>query len=166
MAAPGRRNDHPERPPACASGSLTAGRAGGYAAGVSQIRWPAVGVGFGVAVVLLFGLTRVGPELGLASGRVGVVATEFVALLVGGYVAGRLGGQAGPLQGVGVAIVYIIVAVTAEAFREASLAGGSGGDALPPLDLGELVVSDLVRLVGAWLGGWLADLGRGRRAGR
>ena len=127
---------------------------------MSQIRWPAVLLGFVVSALA-------GMLLGtLASGLAGVenpgtlAALEFFALMAGGYVAGRLSGQFGVMQGVAVAVLFILIAASIKAWWEIDLASRFGPQVLGPMDMGGLILGDLIHLTGACLGGWLADLSR------
>ena len=91
----------------------------------------------------------------------GELATlEFVALLVGGYLAGRLGGQVGVMQGVAVAVLFILVAASYKAWVEISMVSRFGPQVLGPMDMGGLILGDLIHLSGACLGGWLSDIQR------
>jgi hypothetical protein len=127
---------------------------------VSQIRWPAVLLGFIVAALT-------GMALGTLAGRLAGIENpgtlawlEFVALLAGGYVAGRLGGQFGVMQGVAVAVIFILISASVKAWWEIDLATRFGPQVLGPMDMGGLILGDLIHLTGACLGGWLADAGR------
>jgi hypothetical protein len=127
---------------------------------MSLIRWPAVLLGFVVAALI-------GMGLGTAAGRMfgvenpGTLASlEFFALVAGGYVAGRLGGRVGVMHGVAVAVIFILVAASIKAWWEIDLATRYGPQVLGPMDMGGLILGDLVHLTGACVGGWLADIGR------
>ena len=124
---------------------------------MSVIRWPAVLLGFIVAALagMLLGTT--------ASRLLGVenpgalASLEFVALVAGGYVAGRMSGRVGVMQGVAVAVIFILVSASIKAWWEIDLATRYGPLALGPMDMGGLILGDLVHLTGACFGGWLAD---------
>jgi hypothetical protein len=124
---------------------------------MSVIRWPAVLLGFVVAALagMLLGTT--------ASRLLGVenpgalASLEFVALVAGGYVAGRMSGRVGVMQGVAVAVIFILVSASIKAWWEIDLATRFGPQALGPMDMGGLILGDLVHLTGACFGGWLAD---------
>jgi hypothetical protein len=127
---------------------------------MSMIRWPAVLAGFLVAALLGMALGTLAQRL-VGIDNPGMLASlEFFALLAGGYVAGRLGGQVGVLQGVAVAVLFILVAASIKAWWEIDLATRFGPQVLGPMDMGGLILGDLVHLVGACLGGWLADVQR------
>jgi hypothetical protein len=124
---------------------------------MSVIRWPAVLLGFAVAALagMLLGTT--------ASRLLGVenpgalASLEFLALVAGGYVAGRMSGRVGVMQGVAVAVIFILVSASIKAWWEIDLATRFGPQALGPMDMGGLILGDLVHLTGACFGGWLAD---------
>jgi hypothetical protein len=126
---------------------------------VSLIRWPAVLLGFVVAAVIgmLFGK---GAQLGGIENPGTHASLEFFALLAGGYVAGRLAGRVGVMQGMAVAVLFILVAASIKAWWEIDLASRFGPNVLGPMDMGGLILGDLVHLTGACLGGWLSDLQR------
>jgi hypothetical protein len=115
-------------------------------------RW--VGVGLG-------GLTALGMHAlfsALFSGfPIAGYALLFVALVLGGYVAGHLVGRYHVFHGALAAVVYIFVTVTINAIREAPVARQLGMGALAPIDLIELTITDVVAMVGASCGGWLAS---------
>jgi hypothetical protein len=122
-----------------------------------MIRWQAVAVGFLFAVLLAL-------IMGIALGRLpvdenpGVLAVpSFIALFAGGYVAGRIGGRAGVAHGVAVAVVYIFVAASIKALQELVLAAQWGPFAIGPMNMGGLLLGDLIHLTAATLGGWLAE---------
>jgi hypothetical protein len=127
---------------------------------MSMIRWPAVLVGFVVAALLGMGLGRGADVLGGVRNPGTLATLEFVALLAGGYVAGRLAGRVGVMQGVAVAVIFILVSASIKAWWEIDLATRFGPQVLGPMDMGGLILGDLVHLTGACLGGWLADLQR------
>ena len=122
-----------------------------------MIRWPAVGVGFLVALVVSL-------AAGVALGRPpvdenpGILAVpSFVALFAGGYVAARVARQAGLAHGVAVAVVYIFVAASIKALQELVLAYQWGPFAVGPMNMGGLLLGDLIHLSAGTLGGWLAE---------
>ena len=123
----------------------------------SVIKWRAVGLGFLTAAAIAVGLGMIGAQFGLA-GHLGAAASlEFIALLVGGYVAGRHADQLGVIQGVAVAVIFILIAASIKAWVEIDLATRYGPHVLGPMDMRGLILGDLVHLVGACAGGWLAD---------
>lgn len=126
---------------------------------MSMIRWPAVFAGFVVAAGLGILLGH-GAQLAGIDNRGTWASLELVALLAGGYVAGRLAGQVGVMQGVAVAILFILISASWKAWEEIKAATMYGPHVLGPMDMGGLILGDLVHLTGACVGGWLADIGR------
>jgi hypothetical protein len=80
----------------------------------------------------------------------------FAALVLGGYVAGHLVGRYHALHGAFAAVLYVFVTVTVSAFREAPVARQFGLNALPPIDLLQLTITDVLAMTAATWGGWLA----------
>ncbi len=122
-----------------------------------MIRWPAVGAGFLAAILISLGA-------GVALGRPpvdenpGILAVpSFVALFAGGYVAARLARRAGLAHGVAVAVVYIFVAASIKALQELVLAAQWGPYAIGPMNMGGLLLGDLIHLSAGTLGGWLGE---------
>jgi hypothetical protein len=114
--------------------------------------------------VLLGCLTALGMQalfVGLV-GRVGAppvvtdYATQFLALVLGGYVAGHLVGRWHALYGALAAVLYIFVTVTISSVREVGVARQLGLAALPPIDFFQLALTDIIAMTGASCGGWLA----------
>ena len=129
-----------------------------------MIRWPAVGIGFLIALGISF-------ASGLALGRMpidenpGILAVpSFVALFAAGYVAARVAGQAGLVHGVAVAVVYIFVAASIKALQELVLAAQWGPYAIGPMNMGGLLLGDLIHLSAGTLGGWLGETQQARAA--
>ena len=127
---------------------------------MSMIRWPAVLIGFAVAALLGMVLGRLAQQVAPIDNPGILASLEFFALLAGGYVAGRLAGRVGVMQGVAVAILFILVAASYKAWWEIDLATRFGPQVLGPMDMGGLILGDLVHLIGACVGGWLADTQR------
>ena len=122
-----------------------------------MVRWPAVGVGFllAVAIQLLAGVL-----LGRATvdDNPGILAVPaFVALFAGGYTAARIGGRAGLPHGVAVAVLFIFFYASIKALQELVLAAQWGPYAVGPMNMGGLLLGDLVYLAAGTLGGWLAE---------
>jgi hypothetical protein len=122
-----------------------------------MIRWPAVGIGFLIAV-----LVSLAAGLALGRGPVdenpGILAVpSFLALFAGGYVAARVARQAGVAHGVAVAVIYIFAAASIKALQELVLAAQWGPFAVGPMNMGGLLLGDLIHLTAATLGGWLAE---------
>jgi hypothetical protein len=116
-------------------------------------RWVAVGLGCVTALGMqaLFELLLGGSGLALVH-YLGV----FGALVVGGYVTGHLAGRNHVLNGALASVLYIFVTVTVNALREAPVARELGLGALPPIDLLQLTLTDVLAMTGAAWGGWLA----------
>jgi hypothetical protein len=122
-----------------------------------MLRWPAVGVGF--LVVVVFSVLA-----GIGLGRMpidenpGLLALpSFVALFAGGYVAARIARQGGVVHGVAVAVIYIFVAASIKALQELVLAAQWGPFAVGPMNMGGLLLGDLIHLSAGTLGGWLGE---------
>jgi hypothetical protein len=127
---------------------------------MSLIRWPAVLLGFVVAAFVGMLLGTAADRLAGVSNPGTLASLEFFALVAGGYVAGRLGGRVGVMHGLAVAVIFILVAASIKAWWEIDLASRFGPQVLGPMDMGGLILGDLVHLTGACLGGWLADAQR------
>jgi len=82
---------------------------------------------------------------------------QFVGLLAGGYVAGRWAGRSGFMNGVAVAVVFIVVWAGLTGFFEARLVQDAGPAALPKMNMGGIVLGDLLNLSAAAFGGWLSE---------
>ena len=127
-------------------------------------RWVAVGLGcltaLGMQALLLMLLRQVGTQSALSD-----YAAQFVALLLAGYVAGHLVGEWHALYGALAAVAYIFVTVTVSAVREVGVARQFGLGALAPIDLVQLVVTDVVAMSGASCGGWMAARFQGASSG-
>jgi hypothetical protein len=119
-------------------------------------RWLAVSLGCVTALGMqaLFGLLAA--QAGLAGspwlGYVGL----FLALGIAGYVTGQLVGTAHVMYGALMAIVFILITTTFQATSEAIIAHEQGLGALPPIDLVQLTVVDLLSMTGASVGAWVA----------
>jgi len=96
----------------------------------------------------------------LDGGIVGVAS--FLAVLAGGYLAGRLAKRMELYQGFAVAVGFIIVAACYQFGQEASVVHGSlqsGSHTLVdlgPMNMGGLISGDFLALLGGSLGGLLA----------
>jgi hypothetical protein len=124
----------------------------GYGRVVAAVNWRAVILGLllSICLIAVFGqLVRAGaPGIG--------VAYQFIALFVGAFVAGRLAGRAGPLQGVAVAVLFIVGVAAFDTWADYETVRRLGPDALGSMNLGGIVVGDLVALTAGTAGGWLA----------
>jgi hypothetical protein len=86
--------------------------------------------------------------------------SQFLALVLAGYVAGHLVGEWHALSGALAAVLYIFVWATITAVREFSLAREVGVVGLPPINFVDLAVSDVIAMTGACVGGWLSGAAR------
>ena len=122
-----------------------------------MVRWPAVGVGFLLAVAIqllagvLLGRTTVDDNPGI------LAVPAFIALFAGGYAAARIGGRAGLPHGVAVAVLFIFFYASIKALQELVLASQWGPYAVGPMNMGGLLLGDLIYLCAGTLGGWLAE---------
>ena len=82
---------------------------------------------------------------------------QFIALYTGGFAAGRVAPSAGFINGVAVAVLFIIVWAVLNAVNEARLVQEAGPAALPKMNMGGIVIGDLLNLVPAAFGGWFAE---------
>jgi hypothetical protein len=134
---------------------------------VSVVSWKGVAIGSLVALGLSLTLGRLtAPSLQTNLGA--QAAILFAAMFVGGFVAGKIAGRLGVIQGVAVAVIFILIGASLKAYTEIDLATRLGPQVLGPMDMGGLILGDLIHLVGACAGGWLADsfAARTRRASR
>ncbi|MGI8424708.1 MAG: TIGR04086 family membrane protein [Chloroflexota bacterium] len=82
---------------------------------------------------------------------------QFIALYTGGFTAGRMARRSGFMNGVVVAVVFIVVWAILNAVNEAQLVQDAGPSALPRMNMGGIVIGDLLNLIPAAFGGWLAE---------
>ena len=134
---------------------------------VSVISWKGVAVGSLVTLALALSagvLTAesLGTNLGAQAGIL------FAAMFVGALVAGKIAGRMGVIQGVAMAVIFIVIGASIKAFTEIDLATKFGPRVLGPMDMGGLILGDLIYLGGGFMGGWLADTlaARGERTPR
>ena len=123
---------------------------------VSVISWKAVALGSLVALTMSMTLGR----LTAASFETNLGAQAsmlFGSMFVGGLVAGKVAGRMGVIQGVAMAVIFILIGASLKAYAEIDLATQFGPQVLGPMDMGGLILGDLVYLLGACTGGWLAD---------
>ena len=121
-------------------------------------RWLAVGLGCltALGIQALF-VAVVGSVLGAVPTFLSYVGL-VVALALGGFVTGHFVGRLSIaiLYGAFVAIVYLLLTATVQATRDAIVAHQSGFAALPPIDLLQLTVTDVLAMTAASCGAWLA----------
>lgn len=82
---------------------------------------------------------------------------QFLALLLGGFVAGKVAGTSGFINGVAVAVVFIVIWAVQNALWEARLVQENGPLALPRMNMGGIILGDLLNLSAAAFGGWLSE---------
>jgi hypothetical protein len=138
------------------------------------ICWRAVLAGVAAGQLLLLLLTNAGVDLAnyffgstpsgtLDGGIVGV--STLLAVIAGGFLAGRIAAAHGAYQGTIVGIGFIIVAVVFQFAQEASIvhsalsAAGPGQNYLVdlgPMHIDQVFMGDLLALFGGSVGGFLA----------
>ncbi len=126
---------------------------------MGTLHWRAIALGFALALSLAVLFARVGGEVVSGLG----IVTQFVAIFLGAFAAGRFAGRHGLVQGLAVAILFIIAQATLSAWADYEIVRRSGPDGLESLDLGGIVVDDLVAMIAGVAGGLLAT-GRDRPA--
>jgi hypothetical protein len=98
---------------------------------------------------------------GLAGNLTFFPLVQFLALFAGGYVAGRWAGVSGFMNGVAVAVGFIVVWAVQNALLESRLVDEYGPLALPPMNIPGILLGDLLNLSAAAFGGWIAERKRG-----
>jgi hypothetical protein len=98
---------------------------------------------------------------GLAGNLTFFPLVQFLALFAGGYVAGRWAGVSGFMNGVAVAVGFIVVWAVQNAVLESRLVNEYGPLALPPMNIPGILLGDLLTLSAAAFGGWIAERKRG-----
>jgi hypothetical protein len=134
---------------------------------VSVISWR--GVAAGSAVTLLLGLALGAVTAESLETNLGARASlMFVAMFIGAFVAGWIAGRMGVIQGIAMAVIFIVIGASIKAYAEIDLATRFGPHVLGPMDMGGLILGDLIHLGGGFMGGWLADtlIARRQRATR
>ena len=94
--------------------------------------------------------------IGIGTGIWSVIA-PLIAMFIGAFVAGRIAGRMGAIQGIAMAVIFIVIGASMKAYAEIDLATTYGHQVLGPMDMGGLILGDLIYLVGGFTGGWLAD---------
>jgi hypothetical protein len=131
---------------------------------VSVISWKGVAIGSLVALGLSLTAGRLTADLFMTN--LGAqAAILFAAMFIGGFVAGRISGRLGAIQGIAMAAIFILIGASLKAYAEIDLATTYGPQVLGPMDMGGLILGDLIYLGGGWTGGWLADSLGSRRPG-
>jgi hypothetical protein len=133
---------------------------------VSVVSWKGVALGGLTALAISVALGALTAE-SLETNLGARAAMLFFAMFVGGFVAGKVAGRLGVIQGVAIAVIFILIGASIKAYAEIDLATRFGPNVLGPMDMGGLILGDLIHLVGACAGGWLADslAARSERAG-
>jgi len=131
---------------------------------VSVISWKGVAIGSLVALGISMTLGRLTAPI-LETNLGAQASMLFASMFIGGLVAGKIAGRMGVIQGVAMAVIFILIGASLKAYVEIDLATQYGPQVLGPMDMGGLILGDLVHLLGACTGGWLADSlwGRGAR---
>lgn len=134
------------------------------------ISWRHCALGLVVGELVLLLLSNAGLDLANiafgSSGKIdgGIVGmATLLAVMSGGYLAGRLAKRFGMYQGIVVAIGFIAVGAIFQFVQEATavqLSFHSGAHTLidlGPMNLGDLLSNDLIALFGGSVGGLFAD---------
>jgi hypothetical protein len=122
-----------------------------------SFRWGAIvaGVALSYLLALLFGYGLA--RAGLAGEIVWLPIGQFLALFAGGFLAGKWAGVSGFMNGVAVAIAFIVVWAVGNSLYEARLVQENGPLALPAMNMGGIILGDFLNLSAAAFGGWLAE---------
>jgi len=123
---------------------------------VSVISWKGVALGSLTAFAISIALGLITAEA-LETNLGARASMTFGAMFVGGFVAGKVAGRMGVIQGVAIAVVFILIGASIKAYVEIDLASRFGPAVLGPMDMGGLILGDLVHLLGGCAGGWFAD---------
>lgn len=123
---------------------------------VSVISWRGVLIGTVVTLALAWTLGAVTAET-LETNLGARASLMFIAMFVGAFIAGRIAGRMGAVQGIAMAVIFIVVGASIKAYAEIDLATKYGHQVLGPMDMGGLILGDLIHLIGGFTGGWLAD---------
>ncbi len=121
------------------------------------LRWGAIAGGLVAAYLAAVALGVVLARLGLSRSLAALPLAQFVALFAGGYVAGRWAGVSGFMNGVAVAVAFIMAWAVQNALFEARLVQEYGPLALPRMNMGGNILGDLLNLSAAAFGGWVAE---------
>ncbi len=123
---------------------------------VSVISWKGVAVGSLVTLMLGLALGALTAE-SLETNLGARASMMFAAMFVGAFIAGKIAGRMGVIQGVAMAVIFIVIGASIKAYVEIDLATQFGPHVLGPMDMGGLILGDLIHLGGGFTGGWLAD---------
>ena len=122
-----------------------------------KLQFLPIAVGTLVALLLLRLLSTALEASGIGQQFFLLPLVQFVSLYTGGFAAGRLANGSGFMNGVAVAVVYIVVWAILNAVNEARLVQEAGPAALPRMNMGGIIIGDLLNLVPAAFGGWFAE---------
>jgi hypothetical protein len=128
----------------------------------SVISWKGVAIGSLVALGLSMTMGRL-TAASLQTNLGAQASMLFAAMFVGGFVAGKIAGRMGVVQGMAIAVIFILIGASIKAYVEIDMATQFGPQVLGPMDMGGLILGDLIHLLGACAGGWLADSLAARR---
>lgn len=129
------------------------------------LKWLAIVIGVAVAYLLQVGGGYFAANIGIVRDPSAELAGEFSALpilqfaslTIAAYIAGRIAGVAGFLNGVAVGVAFIVVWAVLNAYQESELVREFGPLALPTMNLPGVVLGDVLILSSAAFGGWLSD---------
>ena len=129
------------------------------------LKWLAIVIGVAIAYGLQVGGGYVAASIGIVRDPSAELAGEFSALpilqfaslTIAAYLAGRMAGVAGFLNGVAVGVAFIVVWAALNAYQESELVREFGPLALPAMNLPGVVLGDVLILSSAAFGGWLSD---------
>jgi len=123
---------------------------------VSVISWKGVAAGglTALAISVVLGLVTADSLETNLGARASML---FGAMFVGGFVAGKVAGRLGVIQGVAIAVIFILIGASIKAYVEIDLATKFGPNVLGPMDMGGLILRDLIHLLGGCAGGCFAD---------
>lgn len=149
-------------PPAADKPSATRAASDDQPSLVSVISWKGVAIGSLVTLGLALALGRL--TAGVFETNLGAQASLlFASMFIGAFIAGKIAGRMGAIQGIAMAVIFIVVGASLKAYAEIDLATKYGHQVLGPMDMGGLILGDLIHLIGGFMGGWLADRkGRGQ----
>jgi hypothetical protein len=169
--SPGPATALAERPSAAPPESHPAEEVGTGGFGIPRVSLRAVLIGLVAGQVVLIFMTNggliladnaFGPQDKLDGGVVGMAT--FLAVIAGGFVAGRIAGRHGVWHGMMVGIGFIAIAIAYEFADEIRLVHDSfqvtGGPRnlidLGPMRIDQVITGDLLALFGGSVGGFLA----------
>lgn len=125
-----------------------------------RINYPAVGVGFAVAMVVYLVLGSLVPSPGgqLAASSGAYFAVSVVAMFSGGLAAGMVEPKYGVLNGPLVAVIYIFVGFILTFNAELARVKIVGPLGLGPMRVDRVFAADIPQLFFASLGGYVAGM--------